>query len=99
MNANLLERIDRNERGGSLSQLPVGEELAAVQFKPLLHQVVGNTWQGATDDQTIVDPYERLVLAILCVEVGRTAVSQVHEDHDPVELAEAGHVVDGIGVL
>lgn len=49
------------------------------------------TREIANEDGTAVDRDHRMMLGVLCVEMGWLMVVEVHRDHDAVEGADPGH--------
>ena len=74
--------------GGLLRERPVGNELVVVKLSPLLDEVHRRPRKRASDRRTVVDPDQRLVLAVQGMEVRRIVIDEVHVDHDAVELAQ-----------
>lgn len=87
----LAKGLDRNDALGLLGSLPVGAQLVSVEEHPLLDEACGRARKAAAKERAVVDPHLSLILAIDGVDMRRPVVTEVHVDHNPVELAQPRH--------
>jgi hypothetical protein len=87
----LRQRVDRLGNGPAVYALPIGLKLLTMEGCPLCHKLERTAWQFAHKHPHVVNRDHRMVLGVLCMEVGRLVVVEIHRDHDAVEEADAGH--------
>lgn len=87
----LLERLDPGQSGRLLGERPVHEEFVVMQASPLLDEAHRRFRELTTDRRPVVNADQCLVLGVDRMEVWRIVISEVHVDHDPVELAQPWH--------
>src|SRR5215204_5864417 len=85
-----LERRDGAQRLPGSRQLPISEQLVAVQLQPLEHVALGAPRELAGHD-AVADADRDLVLAIRRVEVWRVVVAVQDRDGDTQEAANDRH--------
>jgi hypothetical protein len=90
----LLEGINDRKGGRFLSEGPVGSELVEMKGPPLFDESGRRLREASSDERAVVDAEQGLVLGIDRMEMRRVVISEVHVDHDPVELTQPWHVLN-----